>query len=164
MEGWKMEVGDKGPVIFWVEDRPDTVEVQVKDLKNANIQFYMFGTPSELVSALNDELEGKNVDNLRLAFVIDIMLFGVLDLRTLGILDAPTSNGLHAGYVFADRFFRSKESRYIKKPICFLTEREIDRELKQDVETLATKGGDVHIVRKYVDEELVKFRQFIKTL
>jgi hypothetical protein len=156
-----MEVGDSDPVIFWVEDRPDTVAVQTKDLTKANIKYYMFGTPSELVSTLDEVLEGKDVDSLRIAFVIDIMLFGILDFRSLGIQDAPTRNGLHAGYVFADRFFRSKESRYLRKPICFLTEREVDSELKQDVEKLATKGGEVSIVRKYVDDELAKFRKFI---
>jgi hypothetical protein len=136
-----MDIGDKGPVLFWIEDRPDTVLLQEEVLKNANVKYYMFGTPVELMGVLDDVMPDTNLDRLRFAFIIDLMLFGVNDLRSFSIDDAPTGNGIHAGYVFADRVLRAHNSRYLQKPICFLTERMLDQQLKDDVHKLEQKSG-----------------------
>jgi hypothetical protein len=93
------------------------------------------------------------------------MLFGVSDLRSLDIWDAPTGNGVHAGYVFVDRFLRTKRSRFINKPVCFLTERTLDNELVQDINKLQTRsGGTIEIVQKYKDAELPRFQKFLKNI
>ena len=116
-----MQIGENGPVLFWIEDRPDTVGAQMAKLNQADIPFYMYGTPLELTLALDDLLRDGDIEHLQIGFIIDIMLFGVQDLRSLGILDAPTGNGVHAGYVFVDRFLRPKQSRFISKPVCLST-------------------------------------------
>jgi hypothetical protein len=161
-----METGKNGPVLFWIEDRPDTVGSQMSMLNQADIPYHMYGTPLELTTALDDLLRDADIEPLRIGFVIDIILFGVQDLRSLGILDAPTGNGVHAGYVFVDRFLRAKNSRFINKPVCFLTERDLDdRELKQDIGRLqARSNGPIEIIQKYKDEELPKFQSFIKKI
>ncbi|MEA2909086.1 MAG: hypothetical protein QOJ15_1167 [Bradyrhizobium sp.] len=158
-----MEIGKNGPVLFWIEDRPVTVAPQELILKQAGIPFHMYGTPSELTSVLNDVLTDAEIDKLRIGFVIDIMLFGVSDLRSLDIWDAPTGNGVHAGYVFVDRFLRMKTSRFLNKPVCFLTERTLDEELMQDIVKLRDRsGGTIEIIQKYKDTELPKFRKFLE--
>jgi hypothetical protein len=160
-----MEIGKNGPVLFWIEDRPLTVTPQESILKQAEIPFHMYGTPSELTSVLNDLLTGMDVNKLRIGFIIDIMLFGVSDLRSLDIWDAPTGNGVHAGYVFVDRFLRTKNSRFINKPVCFLTERTLDDDLMQDINKLQTRsGGNIEIIQKYKDAELPRFQKFLKNI
>jgi hypothetical protein len=160
-----MDIGDKGPVLFWVEDRPDTVNLQERVLKKAGIKYYMFGTPVELMGVLDDVLQAISLDRIRIGFVIDLMLFGVNDLRSFNIDDAPTGNGIHAGYVFADRVLRSPSSRFLQKPICFLTERMLDQQLRDDVGKLEKRGGaHVDLMQKFKDEELPKFQEFLKRI
>jgi hypothetical protein len=164
--GGIMEIGKNGPVLFWIEDRPVTVAAQTSVLRQAEIPYYMYGTPLELTLALDDLLKDTDVDNLRIGFIIDIMLFGVSDLRSLGILDAPTGNGVHAGYVFVDRFLRTRKSRFIRKPVCLLTERDLDdRQLKHDISKMQMRSsGTIEIIQKYKHEELPKFDAFLKSI
>jgi hypothetical protein len=160
-----MQIGKNGPELFWIEDRPVTVAPQKLLLEQAGIPFQMYATPSELTSVLNDLLTDVEIDKLRIGFIIDIMLFGVSDLRSLDIWDAPTGNGVHAGYVFVDRFLRMKNSRFLSKPVCFLTERTLDDDLMQDIDKLQTRsGGTIEIIQKYKDTELPKFRKFLEDI
>jgi hypothetical protein len=160
-----MDIGDSGPVLFWVEDREDTVVSQRLIVRQSGIKHYIFGTPAELMSVLDETIQGKDADRLRIGFAIDLMLFGVVDLRSFDIDDAPTGNGVHAGYVFADRILRATSSRFLKKPICFLTERMLDQQLRDDVDRLGKRGGAaIDLVQKYKDAELDKFTEFLKRI
>jgi hypothetical protein len=50
-------------------------------------------------------------------------------------------------------------------PICFLTERMIDEELKRDISALLARAPvPVSIVRKYNDEDMPIFIAFLKAL
>jgi hypothetical protein len=157
-----VQVVDQKPILFWIEDRRDTVTTQISIVREAQLPYKMYGTPSELMAALEDV---PQIKSLCKGFLIDVMLFGVADLRSIGIYDAPTRNGVHAGYVFVDRVLRAKQSEFADKPVCFLTERQLDTAFMQDVENLRTRGGGrIEVVQKYKDSELEKFRKFLAEL
>jgi hypothetical protein len=148
--------GHYNPVVYWLEDRPRTVEPQLRILKDMGINHFMFDTPAELLAALNDAYGDKDLSQSRIAFLLDMMLFGV---------DAHIGSNINAGYIFAERILRAEKSRFLNNPICFLTEHFIDEDLKKDVSALAAKGGaPVQIVRKYSDNDRERFLAFLKQI
>jgi hypothetical protein len=156
---------DAGPFLYWIEDRQATVGPHIQILTDAQMSYCMYGTPSELINRLDEVATPEEVARSRIAFIVDIMLYGVSDLRSIGIFDAPTRHGVHAGYVFVDRYLRAADSRFAGIPVCFLTERLLDDKLNEDIEKLRNRGGGrIEIVQKYKDDEHEKFRSFIASL
>jgi hypothetical protein len=157
------------PNIIWLEDRRDTIAQYKQLAEKAEIKCRIFSTPAEVIAFLTDilgpDLPAEGFEELRIGFVVDLMLFGVSDLRSLGVENASTGKGIHAGYVFVDRVLRARGSKYVSRPVCFLTERLIDEELTRDIKALAERGGGaIDIVRKYDDGYLPQFRGFLKRL
>lgn len=153
-------------MILWLEDRNDTIRLPQKELSNLQIQIEVVATPLMFVTYLNDnksrllEIIGSQK---QLLFIIDIMLHGILDLTSVGVMNAPTLSGNHTGYVFGDRFLRSRESLWRAVPIVFLTERGLDSGLKDDVQRLIKKGGGpVELMQKYVQTDLDKLVTFAR--
>lgn len=150
-------------MIIWLEDRESTIRLLKKKLTNmGEIQLEILSSPGAYKAFLEEKypegLKGKRKPLL----LIDIMLHGVRDLSSIGIKNAPTLNGKHAGYVFADRFLCSKESLWRGCQICFVTERDIDSDLLSDINRLKKKSGtSVEILAKYSDSDFQKFQNMV---
>lgn len=148
-------------MILWLEDRDTTALSFIHEIKASGLKSFMVGTIEQFVTFLEDE---PGLDDL--VFVIDIMLPGVNDLNAIGISNALTGSGNRAGQVLVDRFLRAPDSRYLSSPVLFLTERDIEAPLREEVEALTRNGaGPVAILQKYVDEDLrafvPKLREFL---
>lgn len=141
-------------MIVWLEDRVVTVANHVQKIKSIGIPHLIFSSPGEV-----KEYVEENIGNAhKMIFVVDIMLHGVHDLSDIGIPNSPTLSGNHAGYVFADRYLRTQGEPLSLAPICFLTERNIDGKLAQDINQLRNKaGGPTEIFQKYKQNQLNSF-------
>lgn len=150
-------------MIIWLEDRVETIKTQVATIrKRLDIEPLILPTPASVKIYLEEEF--ANGDGARQApiFLIDLMLHGIMDLSDIGILNAPTLAGNHTGYVFADRFLLGRESQWKNCNICFVTERDIDEELEDDIDHLRNKNyNEIKIFRKYSDDD---FDDLLKTI
>lgn len=146
-------------MIVWLEDRMQTVASERIAFERERLDFEILPSPSAVMSLID-------IDDLKPSvFLIDIMLHGVRDLSDLNVKDAPTLSGNHAGYVFADRVLRSPESVLADVPICFLTERTLEKSLLSDVEALDRRGpAAVKIFRKYHQNDLEALLQYLRDL
>jgi len=149
-------------VIIWLEDREGTIMMHRALLDQLGLEYALWATPATFVSYLGSECEILLAMRPPPIFIIDIMLYGIKDLSIIKITDAPTLKGNHAGYVFADRYLRSNESKWAKFPLCFLTERDIDGDLAGDIDLLRKRNqGPIKILRKYSQEDLETFSRAI---
>lgn len=147
-------------MIVWLEDRIVTVANHVQKLKSAGIPYLIFSSPGEVKEFVEENI----ADAAKMIFIIDIMLHGVHDLSDIGIPNSPTLSGNHAGYVFADRYLRTHCEPLSAAPICFLTERNIDGKLAQDITQLKNKaGGPTEIFQKYKQAQINSFISQINT-
>lgn len=158
-----------GPLILWLEDRVPTIAYFANRAKACGGTVELFGTPSELVSYLDEEFGPKpspeRLRAVRLGFVVDLMLLGVLDLASIGIYDAPTRGGVRAGYVFIDRYLRDDQYGYADVPVCMLTERTPTPDLEEDIQKLKDrKQGPIMLANKYRQADRECFDQFINSL
>jgi hypothetical protein len=111
------------------------------------------------------------LDNLRIAFIIDVMIAGLLNLEGLDMEDSDTHGGLNGGYVFADRVLRKEDSSFRYRPVCFLSERQLTRDLEEDVQYLRNRSdtdgrphGSIEYIRKRSSNELGRFKKFLARL
>lgn len=141
-------------MILWLEDREDTVRSPRVALLQAGLQFEMLPSPRSFKQYLEEELASGSRP---FAFLVDLMLYGIPDLKSINIPNAPTLSGNHAGFVFADRYLRGPDFQWNTVPICFLTERQIETSLHDDVAYLASRGpGPVEILQKYKQSDSLR--------
>ena len=151
-------------MIVWLEDRRDTVVALLPMFARKNLEYQMLGKPATFVNFL-DEMSDKIIGEGRQpVFLIDIMMHGVSDLSEIGLLNAPTMSGNHAGYVFVDRYLRSADSKWSNVPVCFLTEREIDEQLVEDVKHLNDRGpAPAKVFSKYHESKAEEMLALIES-
>ena len=149
-------------MLFWLEDREQTVMPHLTKLKTLNLQPTLHPTPTSLKYVLEDYADELNAQPS--AIVVDIMLHGIHDLTDIGIENSNTSSGVHTGYIFVDRFLRKTGSPYFRVPVCFLTEREITPELSEEIQYIRERpdSGPVEILKKYSDNDLERFVALIR--
>jgi hypothetical protein len=161
--------------LLWLEDRDTTARTEIGEARKLGYEIHVRGQPIEIVALLTEELgldcKPEQLDELRIAFVVDVMITGLFDLSSLGIPYSDTSGGLNGGYVFVDRYLRAKDSPYRQRPVCFLSERELTTDLEGDLDVLRNKAdsngkkhGSVEYIRKFNSAELERFQKFLGTL
>jgi hypothetical protein len=163
------------PNLLWLEDRQSTARIELGEAKKLGCQIQVRGHPAEMMALLEEELGRDHtpeiLDELRVAFVIDVMIAGLLDLSAFGIQGSETHGGLNGGYVFVDRVLRHRISSYRFRPVCFLSERELTPDLVEDLQYLRDRvdldgrsHGHVDYIRKFNSQELARFKSFLGTL
>jgi len=152
-------------MIIWLEDRESTIRLLRNRLTGmGNIKLEILSSPGAYKVFLEEQYPNGLDEKRKPLLLIDIMLHGVRDLSSIGIKNAPTLNGKHAGYVFADRFLCAKNSPWKGCRICFVTERDIDQDLISDIEQLQSKtDAPVEILAKYDDNDFKKFQRIVDT-
>jgi len=157
------------PLVLCLEDREATITYFAKQARNAGCEPEIFGTPGELASYLEERFgdppDSGKLARVRLGFIVDLMILGVVDLGAIGMPQVSTRGGVHAGYVFVDRFLRDARSDYRGFPVCFLTERPLTSDLDQDITALQNRNhGFLTIVNKYSEEDRGKFGEFLSKI
>ena len=161
--------------LLWLEDRVSTAIVELDQARKLGCQVHVRGHPGELIALLEEESDGncepKQLEELRVAFVIDVMIAGMIDLSSFGIEHSETHGGLNGGYVFVDRILRAETSPYRYRPVFFLSEREYTEDLREDVQYLidrkdpdGTAHGRVEFLRKFDPKELSRFKSFLEDI
>ena len=162
-------------ILIWLEDRDSTATIELGLARQLGCHIELRAHPIEIIALLDEEFghahDLKLLDNLRIAFVVDVMIAGLLDLSSLGIEHSDTHGGLNGGYVFVDRVLRNTGSSWRYRPICFLSERQLTQDLEEDLNYLrqrrdsdGTLHGDIEFMRKYSANELERFKRFLVSL
>jgi hypothetical protein len=161
--------------LLWLEDRESTASKELGEAKRLGCQVQVRADPREIMGLLEEELgcdcDPKRLEELRIVFVIDVMIAGLNDLSSLGIKHSETHGGLNGGYVFVDRILRAETSPYRYRPVFFLSERQLTPDLKEDLQYLCdrtdrdgTRHGRVEYLRKFDSKELNRFKLFLESI
>jgi hypothetical protein len=161
------------PNLIWLEDLESTAVVELGEAKRVGA-VHVRANPVEIVALLEEVLgatpEPEEIAKFRMAFIIDVMIAGLLDLSQLGVRQSETNGGLNGGYVFTDRVLRDANSHYRFLPVAFLSERELDKDLVEDLDYLRDRRDDdgsphgaIHYFQKG-SKGLAQFKTFLNTL
>jgi hypothetical protein len=154
--------------LFWLEDRQSTARAELDFAQRIGAAVYLSPTPDQLqVEAeerLGNSLTPEALRDFRVGFVIDIMIPGLLSLAALNRPDLTTNGGRNAGYIFVDQILRAKDSPFRECPVCLLSERQLDSQLKSDIAYTNQRGGPAILFVRKFSPDFSEFQAFIRSL
>ena len=150
--------------IIWLEDQRSTIINLKKHLSGfEGVKIQTVSTPLEFKVFIEREYPKGLKETKPPLCLVDILLYGVHNLKSIGIENASTAKGKNAGYVFAERFLVEPRSPWRSCPIAFVTEREIDTELQDDVAYLKKKASaGMEIFQKLADADTLRLTEYVK--